>query len=453
MKRLLIISAHFPPSNSVDMHRVRVSAPYYREFGWEPTVLCFHPDCGDHPKDPALLESVADDLEVHHVHCISSRWTGLVGLRAVGFRGLPAMRRAGLRLIREQCPDLILFYTTSFPLMVLGPVFRDAARCPYVLDFQDPWNPPEGSIHRPTFKNRMVQRIHSWLEPAAVRGAGGLMAVSENYLQVLADRYPESRSCARAVIPFGATTRDLEIARRLAAAEKGRWPEALRRDLETRTVGLYAGAYVGTMKPLVGELFRGLKQLLQRSPDLSDRLRVWFVGSNYVVGDPRGCPVQELARQMGVESVVREWPSRVPYYDALGMLGRASFNLLFGSSSCGYNPSKLFTYLMIRRPLLAFVQPDTMLADLLARVGCATTVLVDPTKQSPRTDNRALEFLERQGPSVDDPERPRDEEFMAQYTAEATTKCQTEFFDRVLEAGGEHGKVHGPDSGLVGTTA
>ncbi len=34
MKRVLIISPHFPPINAPDCQRVRMSLPYYRRYGW-----------------------------------------------------------------------------------------------------------------------------------------------------------------------------------------------------------------------------------------------------------------------------------------------------------------------------------------------------------------------------------------------------------------------------------
>lgn len=34
MKRVLIISPHFPPINAPDMQRVRMSLPYYKDMGW-----------------------------------------------------------------------------------------------------------------------------------------------------------------------------------------------------------------------------------------------------------------------------------------------------------------------------------------------------------------------------------------------------------------------------------
>ena len=39
MKRVLIVSPHFPPVNAADMHRARMVLPFLRENGWEAEVL------------------------------------------------------------------------------------------------------------------------------------------------------------------------------------------------------------------------------------------------------------------------------------------------------------------------------------------------------------------------------------------------------------------------------
>ncbi len=44
MRRVLIVSPHFPPTNAPDHQRVRMSLPYFQENGWEPVVLAVTAD-------------------------------------------------------------------------------------------------------------------------------------------------------------------------------------------------------------------------------------------------------------------------------------------------------------------------------------------------------------------------------------------------------------------------
>jgi hypothetical protein len=420
MKKLLIISANFPPTNAVDMHRVRVSLPYYERFGWKPTVLCFDPRCTNHPVDPVLMRSVPDNADVHRVVCLSEKWTRLFGLGAVGLRGLPAMKRSARELVKRLSPDLIFISTTSFPLMTIGPTLTSSSGAPCVLDFQDPWVSHEGSIHAPTLKNRITYRLHERLERSTLPRVNGLMSVSQSYLDILEHRYPETQAIPKCVVPFGVSTKDLEIARGIEHSSE--IPAELESDLLRLRVGVYAGAYVKAMEPMVTHLFRSFSRL---STSQRATTRLWFVGSNYSSRD-MNTPLATLAKKCDVADLVREWPQRVPFYEALSLNLRADFNLLFGSTSKGYNPSKLFTLLSSGRPLLALTQSGTMTSDLLHKAGGCRVIHVD---QSPQHTDLA-DFLGNSRGGV----MPLNQSFLDGYSAEATTAMQAALFDEVCKS-------------------
>ena len=80
LKRALIVFPRFTPSNAADSHRVRQSLPYYREAGWEPTVLAVDPDEVSAPQDALLLRTIPDDVEVVRTGALPRRWTQRVGV-------------------------------------------------------------------------------------------------------------------------------------------------------------------------------------------------------------------------------------------------------------------------------------------------------------------------------------------------------------------------------------
>ena len=55
MKRALLISPYFTPSNLAGVHRVRLMAGHLAEFGWEPIVVTVHPRHYEEPGDAASL--------------------------------------------------------------------------------------------------------------------------------------------------------------------------------------------------------------------------------------------------------------------------------------------------------------------------------------------------------------------------------------------------------------
>ena len=70
MRRILIVSPHFPPVSLPDMQRVRMSLPYFEQFGWHPTVLAVEPD-PDAVLDPLLPETVPAGTDVRWVRPLS----------------------------------------------------------------------------------------------------------------------------------------------------------------------------------------------------------------------------------------------------------------------------------------------------------------------------------------------------------------------------------------------
>jgi hypothetical protein len=45
-RRVLVVSPHFPPTDGVDMHRVRTTIAHYPACGWTPVVLSVRPQAG-----------------------------------------------------------------------------------------------------------------------------------------------------------------------------------------------------------------------------------------------------------------------------------------------------------------------------------------------------------------------------------------------------------------------
>jgi len=126
--------------------------------------------------------------------------------------------------------------------------------------------------------------------------------------------------------------------------------------------------YVGTLLPLgvapLRTVLAGARVLLERNPQLADRLRFHFFGtSNQTTGhDFRVLP---HARQLGLVHLVHEHPARLDYLDALSTLRQASALLLLGSSERHYTPSKVFPALLANRPMLALYHRESTAVDIL----------------------------------------------------------------------------------------
>src|SRR3954467_3364881 len=107
LRRVLIVTPSFPPINAPDMQRVRMSLPYYREFGWEPVVLAIDPAFHGGTREEALLKTVPANVRVHHSRAFSPGCSRRLGIGNLGLRGWFHLLIAGARIIRREKIDLV----------------------------------------------------------------------------------------------------------------------------------------------------------------------------------------------------------------------------------------------------------------------------------------------------------------------------------------------------------
>jgi hypothetical protein len=433
MKRVLIVSPRFPPINAADVHRVRQSLPHYEEFGWVPIVVAVDPGRVEGYRDPLLVRTLPEDSEVHHVTAMDPRWTRRVGLGSLGLRALPFLAAAGSRLLASGDIDLVYFSTTEFPVLVLGRYWKRRFGVPYVVDIQDPWVTDyyerRPKAERPP-KYWFSSRLDRTLEPIAMRGVAGIIAVTQAYIDDLRGRYPESvgEGVARE-IPFGVSERDFEIAATLAS------PFPPSRDV---LVGTYTGVCNSAMMPVLRVLFEALRLGREHHPRLFGRVRLRFVGTNYAPAGVARPVVLPVAAASGVEGQVEEIPERLPYLDALAAQAASDFLLLIGTRDATYTASKLYPYLFARRPLLAaFHEASTVVTRLHEISSERPVTFADP--DAPELPGRVMHhwkaLLERL------PYQPAlDEARLAPFTAREMARRQARVFDEVL-AGGASGEA------------
>jgi hypothetical protein len=221
-------------------------------------------------------------------------------------------------------------------------------------------------------KHRIMRRLHRSLERRALANASGLISVSPDYVDVLRSTYPNLRSAPCEVIPFGFSETDLE------AAEKFGRPLRLAPENTDSLTCLFAGRGGVGMERALRTLF---SMIGRGNGTVFSRLRYVFLGTGY---KRRGNPklIEQLAEHSEVRGFVREIPDRIPLLDALRTLSAADVLLLLGSDDLSYQPSKLYQYLHINKPLLCIAPLQSRLMLDLSDLDSVVLVPSD----SPLTD-------------------------------------------------------------------
>jgi len=386
LRRVLIVTPHFPPTNAPDCQRVRIALPYLEEFGWEAHILAVNPEQVPHPQDPYLEQGLPSALTITRTPAL---YTSRIGLGNVGWRCLPFFVREGNRLLATQSFDLVFFCTTIFPVMTLGAYWQQRFGIPYVLDFQDPWRSDYHRRSQPTqppggwLKYGVTQFLAGLCEPRALRRVSQVISVSPAYPQTLQRRYSWLRAEQFTVLPFGAPEQDFEQLSRLQIRQSIFDPQDGKRHW------VYVGRGGKDMAIALRALFSAIQAERERTPDLWQSIHLHFVGTSYAPAHLAVKTVEAIAQDCGVADLVTEHTQRIPYFEAQQVLVDSDAILLIGSDDPGYTASKLYPSILARKPILAIFHAQSSVVDILRQ--CEAGVVVTFTgDEQPTTLIQAL---------------------------------------------------------------
>jgi hypothetical protein len=359
MPRVLIVTSTYAPAMIADMHRARHLAWELPKLGWQVEILapdaCYQPaSCRD--DDSAAF--FAPRVRAHHVAEFLPRLFRTIGLGNIGWRALLPMARRGLQLLASKRFDLVYISTAQLPLFLLGPLWRGLTGVPYVLDLHDPGYRDDAkrpSWLRSGLKYKVGRQLAKHIERHAAAHACAVVSVSADYVDALRARHahttaPWHDADRTAVIPFAVRPEDLSEAARSAP----------RRDAETRS--RVRIVYVGAGGPVMARSFallcRTLSRLRHDRPELAESAMIALSGTMLGWREGERCHLAEIAREHGLGDIVAEDPRRLSYRRSLEELACADGVLILGVDEQGYMPSKLFSYALSGKPLLACVHRD-----------------------------------------------------------------------------------------------
>jgi hypothetical protein len=373
-RRVLIVSPHFPPINAPDHQRVRMSLPYFEEFGWRATVLAVEPEYVEGIWDSGLLQSVPANADVIRTRALPAKRSRRLGLGSLALRALPFLRAAGDRLLKEDEFDLAYFSTTMFPTMALGPYWRRKWHVPYVLDFQDPWlsdyydspgapAPPGGKL-----KYGLTKSLARLLEPKAMRQVSHVISVSPAYPKTLLARYSWMREDQFTVLPFGASQEDFKKVSEAGVTQSIFDPNDGKRHW------VYVGRGGGDMEKALRLMFLAIKRGRELEPERYEQLRLHFIGTNYALAGQAVKLVEPIAAEYGLNDILEERTGRVSYFEAIKILTDSDAILLFGSDDAGYTASKLYPCILAQKPILAIFHEESSVVDILRRCNAGRAI-------------------------------------------------------------------------------
>jgi len=385
-RRVLLVTAHFPPNRRAGTHRLLRFARHLDALGWEVSVLTLDPAFyrDGVPLDPGLLAQVPASVRVTRTPVAGRKAVGATPARQPGASSPKAPGRsasrsswtrplrkfwneltstpdhelpwyftavpAGKQLVRERGIDVVVSSAPPFTTHLVAAAIARSTGLPFVADFRDPWSRAPWGVE---WRNRgWTGWVHRTLERRTVRRATRVILNTGPMCDGFVAHYPRQPRDKFLTIPNG-FDRD--------ALDSGVKPVS-----RTAPAGTLVLCHTGNLyqardpRPLL----RALAAVLQGGTIPPDAYRLQLVGGAGGEFDAVG----EVAR-LGLTEAV-EFVPPVSHGESLGYLRAADILLVVQPDTAVQVPVKLYEYLWARKPILALASPGAV-ADLIrdGRIG------------------------------------------------------------------------------------
>ena len=418
---VLIFAYHFPPENAIGGARPFRFSKYLSRLGYTCRVLTAAHQAGrDHPD----TEYVPDPFVTE-----SRRNLGYQLERGVRKAFLPAAlgtqwsyyaSQAARKNLRAHPKARVTIFSTFPPLGAHFAAWQLARskEVRWIADFRDPL--PHEWMHTPT--NPFQRQVYRWLEGSLVRRADAIIANTDMARGRWLEKYPSLGSRIHLIWngfdpderiqPFPLPPRDYKLLSHVGELCFGR-----------------------TATPILQSVAR----LIAGGKLPAGSLRVRLIGPT----DPSCLPDAEFichAKNQGWLELVNE---QIPQHEARRVAQTSDGLLLLQPHSSVQVPGKLFDYLQIGRPILAFIQPNSPTERILERSGVAYRCAY-PGSTPEMIDNVVASFFDLPSTPVS-PSPWFQTEFNAEY--------QTQMLDALIQS--LHNSESAPSSsyGTVGNAS
>lgn len=417
MKKILIISPHFPPSNLAAVHRSRLFAQHLPSMGWEPTVLMVDEKYYEEKLDHNLEKLVHANLKIEKASAFGVTKPRLIG--DIGMRGFFQLYKKAKQIVRRDKIDFVYIPIPSFYVALLGRWLHASTGVKYGIDYIDPW------VHEfpgAGLRYRLSETVAKFLEPIAVKKSSLITGVAEGYYKGVHERNPHLlKSCVFAAMPYGGERED-----HVKVAQMDIKPYLFTKSAKTQLV------YAGAMLPKAYEPLEAIFKAISTDKNEYRNIEFHFIGTGKTPNDLQGYNIKPLAEKYGLwQSVVFEYPARIPYMDVLVHLDAADGIFILGSTEPHYTPSKVYQAVLSSKAILAVLHGESTAFNVVnsTKAGIAYPIVPEniekiTTDFNPLMENY-LQFMQQFQPSQVDTKA------FDQYSAKAVTQILVDALNKI----------------------
>ncbi|UEG49452.1 hypothetical protein LK994_12495 [Ferruginibacter lapsinanis] len=345
MKKILIISPHYPPSNLAAVHRSRLFAQHLPEFGWEPIILTVDEKYYEEKLDWNLHKLLPANQRIEKVNAFNVTKPRIIG--DVGLRGFFQLYKKAKALIKSEKIDFLYIPIPSFYIALLGRWLHTSTGVKYGIDYIDPWVHHFPGSDKIFTRHWFSTKIAKFLEPIAIKKASLITGVAEGYYKGVIERNPYLlKSCLFGAMPYGGEKTDHE---KLAGLN-------IEPYLFVKDPAKFQMVYAGAMLPKAYEPLEAIFKSIAENPAAFATCEIHFIGTGKLPNDPNSYNIKPLAEKYNLwNTVVFEYAQRIPYLDVLVHLNAAQGVFILGSTEPHYTPSKVYQAVLSHKPIFAIL--------------------------------------------------------------------------------------------------
>ncbi len=348
MKKILIITSHFPPSNLAGVHRARLFARHLPTFGWEPIILTVHENFYEEALDHNLEKLLPPALRIEKVNALPITKPRLIG--DTGLRGFFQLYKRAKQIILSEKIDFLYIHIPSFYLALLGRWLHKTTGIKYGIDYIDPWVHHFPGSEKVFSRHWFSTKLAGWLEPIAIKNAALVTGVAAGYYSEVLERNPHLKNRAvHGAMPYGGEVADHVMLDQLAVE-----PYLFKKNEKLQMV------YAGAMLPKAYQPLEAVFSSMAVNKTLFENVEFHFIGTGKTADDAEGYNIKPMAEKYGIwQTIVFEYPRRIPYLDVLVHLKNADGIFILGSTEPHYTPSKVYQGVLSGKPILAVLHQQS----------------------------------------------------------------------------------------------
>lgn len=384
LNKILIISAHYPPSNLAAVHRSRLFAQHLPAFGWEPVVLTVDEKYYEEALDWNLHKLIPAGQQIEKVNAFKVTKPRLIG--DIGLRAFFQLRKRALQIVKAEKIDFVYIPIPSFYVSLIGPYLNRKTGVKFGIDYIDPWVHYFPGSDKIFSRHWFSTKLAAWLEPKALRNVSLITGVAEGYYKAVIERNPQLKNdCVCGAMPYGGEATDHEKLKQLNI-------KSYLFSKSEKLQFIYAGAMLPKAYSLLEEVFRSIAT----NRTLFEAVEIHFIGTGKRSDDRSSYNIRPLAEKYGLwQSIVFEYPQRIPYLDVLVHLNIADAVFILGSTEPHYTPSKTYQAVLSKKPVMAILHKQSTAVDVLRSTGAGLVLDFDGEKEVEKVGLGFKEFFEK----------------------------------------------------------